>query len=144
MLSSSGKATVDSTSTGPRMHAWTSMLFLGHCLFFQQLPPFDKHITVKCLVCECTSCTIKQYFQTQSKANLGVEVGGGEVAAHSHPPWPNVVVLPKQLQPPPAYRNRNHITVSICYTQNAGSTDVFGAVLLLCLNSLTLLCWLHQ
>lgn len=34
-------------------------------------------------------------------AYLWVEVGGGEVGAHGHPPRPDVVVLPKQLQPSP-------------------------------------------
>lgn len=42
------------------------------------------------------------------KAYLGIEVGGGEVAPHSHPPWPNVVVLPKQLQPSPPFRTQTH------------------------------------
>lgn len=45
----------------------------------------------------------------QSKADLGVEVGGGEAATHSHPPWPNVVVLPKQFQPPHAYRTEKQL-----------------------------------
>ncbi len=34
-------------------------------------------------------------------AYLWFEVGGGEVGAHGHPPRPDVVVLPKQLQPSP-------------------------------------------
>ncbi len=39
-------------------------------------------------------------------AYLSIEVGADQRAAHSDPAGPDVVVLPKQLQPPPPLRRQ--------------------------------------
>ena len=57
-----------------------------------------------------------EVFSSLGKAYLGIEVGGGEVAAHSHPAWPDVVVLPKQLQPSPTCRTQPPSTAHVFST----------------------------
>lgn len=150
MLSISRGGNCQKTALTPKNHANQSA-FLGHCCFYNSGLPL-----IGISWCNAWFASV-HHAPTSSDSKIRAERTWGlkleEVRllpTVTHPgrmlwssPNSSSLLLPVKTETIHVSRCLRHPSC-ICCTENAGSTGVSGAVSLLCLDSVTLLCWLQR